>query len=1028
MPTPSEDPNFFTGPESTRPFRLGTPSRPVRRPSKPPGIYPPSFSNFNGNIAAIRPQTASPATNSPIKRKPLPPGSAGHIPTKSRASSQSSAPLRSSGSSALYPPRSSSLASPITPKSRSFTLSTPSVGALDIEFVVRDLDQFPHGLTPASLNFPPTDPKPHPETIVSPLRTKPRNNIILNSNSKASRNDLPSNSTKQSLPQPPRKENNPLIRKPVRNMAASPPRQNVPLRIDLTGTDGSPQKMLPQPRSPGVALQNFFGGWKSKSDDELSPASSPGISPGFHPDHLRSTKTFPSSLDIPRANASALGIFGGPELPTPPASSSHVAALESELVSITQEVAKSLGREIEIEDELERLKGIEEEVEHLRKLVPNQDLMDSPRRTSDYFSDSGASSSRYGDSDFKVGDIGKIKRQTERQVSQMRLEMAEKMAEVHKQKRLAEDRVQLLERDFRIQSRAPSPGFSSDQVRQLEQQLDDVKRKFTEEKASNDNMQELIAGMTHEIEQYRTERDNFRDEVIPELKSKVASLELFVSEGQMYSPLGAGPADHFPEEGLASLASTQAGLSRSRSVANKRPGTTRMRSNSGNSGGQRSRAGSIKDYSMDSREQLMEKVRDMEAQREALHKALKSLLERHRWQEKQYSKRLHLLEKERDKVADMTPRRSAFHREVKTLQDEIHVLRKRADEALDQKWRCEEGLGGLKKDLDRARSETGSLRQLLQQHDIAVPSSSPQIEGEEALNKAYKELRTTHALSMVHIMSPRLGPSEDSDNVLALLKKSISDAEAERDAAQNQAEKYRDEARQFQHSELLHLSKQQSLSTNLYQSAERMDELADQVRLQIAANSKLRNRLAEAVERGEREQSSSASRIAELQGRLRGLEDNLVLAQQASDDAMSGHEEDSKRLEESRRSQLHRTLSKKSNGLRSHASSPHLAPALNSPTLFAVKSPRLDVTSSGPGLNFGEASGAQELQARVQELESALVEADREMREVVGRMNMAQMEVADLQGERDNATMQSRRLQNEIVMEREKVQALMAKA
>jgi len=37
---------------------------------------------------------------------------------------------------------------------------------------------------------------------------------------------------------------------------------------------------------------------------------------------------------------------------------------------------------------------------------------------------------------------------------------------------------------------------------------------------------------------------------------------------------------------------------------------------------------------------------------------------------------------------------------------------------------------------------------------------------------------------------------------------------------------------------------------------------------------------------------------------------------------------------------------------------------------------------------------------RVQELEKALGEAESEMKEVIGRMNAAQMEVAELQSER----------------------------
>ena len=57
------------------------------------------------------------------------------------------------------------------------------------------------------------------------------------------------------------------------------------------------------------------------------------------------------------------------------------------------------------------------------------------------------------------------------------------------------------------------------------------------------------------------------------------------------------------------------------------------------------------------------------------------------------------------------------------LREEISVLRRRADDALDQKWQCEKGLAGLKMDLDRAEQETSSLRNLLQEQAHMPPGS-----------------------------------------------------------------------------------------------------------------------------------------------------------------------------------------------------------------------------------------------------------------------------------------------------------------
>ena len=61
------------------------------------------------------------------------------------------------------------------------------------------------------------------------------------------------------------------------------------------------------------------------------------------------------------------------------------------------------------------------------------------------------------------------------------------------------------------------------------------------------------------------------------------------------------------------------------------------------------------------------------------------------------------------------------------------------------------------------------------------------------------------------------------------------------------------------------------------------------------------------------------------------------------------------------------------------------------------------------------------LKQRVIELEAALVDADKEMEEVVGRMNIAQIEVMELQNEREEAVRETRRLQRKI--EEEKVRA-----
>lgn len=696
-----------------------------------------------------------------------------------------------------------------------------------------------------------------------------------------------------------------------------------------------------------------------------------------------------------------------PALPTPPDSNSQITELENELREISQELAISIKREMELEDEVDRLRAMAQE-----------QPPDSARRTSDYFSDSGSSSVRYGPGEEaqRIEDLEKSKRKTELEKAQMKLEMSGRMAEVLKQRRLAEDRVLVLEEHVQTQSRNISPSVEyPDRVRYLESILEDLKRKLDEEKRNRDNMEELIGGMRHEIQQYKSERDNLKDEIVPQLESKLTSLEMFVSDGSVFQQPDRG-VNFITEDEISPLphSSIPLGLSRSKSSAGRWGGATRSRSNSNaaQGPGQRSRSGSVT-YANESREQLIERAKDLEAQREALHKALRQLLDRHRWQEKQYSRKIKFFENDRNKQMTMTPRRTAFHREVKGLREEIFDLRKRADGALDQKWMTEKGLASLRIDLDRAREETTAMRALLREHDISIPNTPIRTSAtlfntevqHESLDKAYEELRTTHALSIAHLQdlsSPEqnhYGTNLESTNILELLRKSLSAAEHERDAAHSAADKYRIQARQLQQSELQSLSRQKDLSADLFAAAKRMDDLGEQVKKQLAANGALRDRLANAIVRGEKDQHTSESRVAELQGKLRALEDRLVRAQQMSEDAIAEHDDEVTRLRAADNSQLQRSNISRTSAALHPLASGQSSNSPGSPMLLGLKSPRL--TSMGMQTKgLPETSGRKQLEDRVKDLERALTEAEDEMGEVVSRMNKAQIEVAELQAER----------------------------
>jgi GTP1/Obg family GTP-binding protein len=69
-------------------------------------------------------------------------------------------------------------------------------------------------------------------------------------------------------------------------------------------------------------------------------------------------------------------------------------------------------------------------------------------------------------------------------------------------------------------------------------------------------------------------------------------------------------------------------------------------------------------------------------------------------------------------------------------------------------------------------------------------------------------------------------------------------------------------------------------------------------------------------------------------------------------------------------------------------------------------------------MSVSEDSKMDHLKARVVELENALADADKEMEQVVSRMNIAQIEVMELQNEREEAVRETKRLQKMIEAER----------
>lgn len=207
------------------------------------------------------------------------------------------------------------------------------------------------------------------------------------------------------------------------------------------------QKQLP--KSPGTSKLGSFFGWGGNtspassttfSDEKtFSPARSPAASPqkSYPKGAASSQRNTPGGIDVPRANAKYDSYFGDVFKPLPPitpATSVQVGEMEEELKTITTELATSIRREMELEDLVERLQS-----EAAYPQGPS-------KRTSDYFSDSGTSSVKYGgETDARTDELDRLHRKTEREKAQIRLELTDKVQDERSRRKALEVQIRTLE-------------------------------------------------------------------------------------------------------------------------------------------------------------------------------------------------------------------------------------------------------------------------------------------------------------------------------------------------------------------------------------------------------------------------------------------------------------------------------------------------------------------------------------------------------------------------------------------------------
>ena len=822
------------------------------------------------------------------------------------------------------------------------------------------------------------------------------------------------------------------------------------LNAITTSPDKSANINKPLPKSPGSSKLGTLFGWVSPSSTEFSdkgysPLPSP-FSPKPRTDSIDSDAT-PTSKGPHSGHANGAADespldYCEAYLQTPPATTStpplEIEEMEEELKAIGAELAASIRREMDLEDLVDRL----------------QEQINNPqapgKRTSDYYSDSGYSSAKFSEYDQAKEEISQVQRRAEQEKAQLRLELTSKLQDERSRRKVLDQQIkELSRRASQINFAQIQSKDTSGRVKELENTCEDLRRRLSEERQVKENFEDLLSALKGELRNATNERDNLRDEIVPQLRARVEGLEAEAAESaktaydttKMQQELQSLKDENSELKMTAPRMSMSGGLSRSASVA-------------GQSSYKKSRPPSLARSNtakqLESREALAERLKDVEAQRDALHSALKSLLERQELQNRDYQKRIVTLEVERERLLSASPKKAGYERDVSNLRDEISVLRRRAEDAIEQKWQVEKGLSGLKMDLDRAEGEIASLRELLDEKDILIPESLARSSGSSdgastvpvtsaSLDKAYKDLQAAYANALRRIKSLEAGttPSDEKTKLaIQRLEQSLTTAVSERDLARREADSYRTQLNAYQSSEKEHLASEKDLADQLQESARRVEELAQQVSNQLAANASLRTRLTEAVARGEADQIANKERIAGVQSRLRTLEEQLVAAQTANEERIGRHEDEIATLKDAHSAQLQR-LRDASGGLRSprlfppkSAPSPLLSPGGSasggrSPRLlFSPTRPTIRRTSTAPS-DVGDAAEVETLKTRVRELEAALAAADTDMQDVVGRMSAAQIEVLELQEAREEAVRQTRRIQRQL--EEETVRAFEGK-
>lgn len=321
-----------------------------------------------------------------------------------------------------------------------------------------------------------------------------------------------------------------FARKPSPPHLTLAPDTGVRATASLSTLDNKADLSKPLPKSPGSSKLGTFFGWASTPSS--ATFSDKGFSPIPSPYSAQPTTVFADDspvsasgtiIDKAHAEQNPLGYCEG-YLQTPPAATPspppvQIEEMEDELKAISAELASSIRREMDLEDLVDRMQG-----EINNPQAPS-------KRTSDYFSDSGYSSAKFSEYDASKEEIAQVQRRAEQEKAQIRLELTEKLSDERTKRKVLDQQIKELAHKASTLDLAQSRNQdATGRVKELENACDDLRRRLGEERQVKNNFEDLLSALKGELQNAANERDNLRDEIVPQLRARVEGLEAQATE------------------------------------------------------------------------------------------------------------------------------------------------------------------------------------------------------------------------------------------------------------------------------------------------------------------------------------------------------------------------------------------------------------------------------------------------------------------------------------------------------------------